>query len=104
MDAATSKQVAALTHEDVVAVCSSMSGRHWRKVSEALADFGINGRLLSKHLQSAQALHSFLQQGLEIEGVKMLIVDQLRELVLSRAAKKVVTGNGGGGGLSLIHI
>ena len=93
MDAAAPNPLAALTHEDVVAACSSKSGKHWTKVMQAIMDYGVDGAWIGQHVQSVQTLHSFLEEELEVDGPKKAITRQLRELLL-RSADNAASGRG----------
>ena len=94
MDAAPPNPLAALTHEDVVAICSSRSGKHWTKVSQAIVDYGVDGAWIGQHIQSVQALHSFFEEELEVDGPKKAITRQLRELLLRAKPGNLAGGRG----------
>ena len=88
--------LADLTGEQLKALCASKSGKYWKKVLGAFADFDVDGELLSEHVHSVDALHSFLKQELQLHTPQQ-ITKQLHKL-LSKHGGAADGAAGGGGG------
>ena len=79
-----------LTTEQVCALCSGKSGRHWQAVVSAFQDAGVDGDALSDFVETVDALKGYLCDELGLD-VPKAIARQLRK-ILERYA---VDGGGG---------
>ena len=82
MDDAQRSRLAALTNEQVLALCDGKSGKYWLEITQALSDFGVDGDLISEHIDDVDSLQQFLKNDLEIVNPKPIITKQLRKLLL----------------------
>ena len=74
-------RVSRLTCEQVQSIGANKSGRHWVALMQAFAEADVNGEMLSVHVRSVEALHTFLREEAELNVPKMIARELHRKLL-----------------------